>query len=442
MQQDAYRQTAVDVALTFSRQFVAAFFQLAIVLIVAQALGPSGTGMYAVALLLPSIFAQLLSFGLPAANVYLVASNRAQLDDAWSASRDLMICVAIAGLLSGWAILDLFGTLIFPDVPLGALIVALLVFPSSLFLGITNGFFQALQDFRRYNFSVMMQPTLALAGVLFIWLADELTLFAIIQIVCISYAISLLFSLWLLSGQLNLLSQCASRRTYWRSALAYGVKAHLTNLIAFLNHRLDLFLVSLLVGPAAAGLYAVAVRLVEQLWMVSKAVSTVILPRLSAMVDDEEGRRKFTPVVARTVLWTTLAGSAMLAFVAEPLVILLFENSFVNAVPVVWILLPGVVLLSCSRVLANDLAARGRVDINLALTGGILIVNLIGNLFLIPLYGVAGAAAATTIAYAFNLLLRLAIQNRLFGTRWTEILIINSGDLKKLSNKFADFRTK
>src|SRR5680860_722507 len=126
----------------------------------------------------------------------------------------------------------------------------------------------------------------------------------------------------------NVLEPSIDALGYLRPALRYGAKAHLGNLASFLNYRMDIFLVNLFVGPAGAGLYSIAVRLVEQLWMISRAVSTVLLPPLSAMMGDDAGRRRLTPMIARFVLWGTLLVAGMLAAVAAPLIEALFGAEF------------------------------------------------------------------------------------------------------------------
>lgn len=197
---------------------------------------------------------------------------------------------------------------------------------------------------------------------------------------------------------------------------------------------MDIFLVNLLVGPAGAGLYSIAVRMVEQLWIISQAVSTVLFPRLSMMVGDDAARRALTPVVARFVIWSTLLAAGILAALAAPLIETLFGPEFRRATPALIVLLPGIVALSCGRILANDFAARGLVGVNLALVTGILAVNLIGNLLLIPTYGIIGAAFATMIAYVLDLIIRLTLQNRLTGIIWWHILIPMPEDFHRIKS--------
>ena len=139
------RRTGIDIALTFSRQFLAGLMQLGLLLIVAWGLGPEGAGTYAVALLLPSILSQLLNLGLASANVYFVASRQFSLAQVWVASRDLVLLMGVLGLGVGVGLVLLMGELAFPGIPQMVLLSALLIYPTSLMAGIVSGLFQALQ---------------------------------------------------------------------------------------------------------------------------------------------------------------------------------------------------------------------------------------------------------------------------------------------------------
>jgi len=426
------RGTVINILMTFSRQFLAALMQLGLLLVITRILGPEGAGSYAVALLLPTMMSQLLNLGLASANIYFVASRQFPLARVWAASRDLMAMVVLFGIAMGSALILMASDTLFPGVPQPVLLMALAIFPFSLMMSIVAGMFQALQDFRSFNLAVIAQPALALTGALALWAGGALNLVALLGVVSLSHAVALGLALSILRRRLPLLRDFGGHISYLRKALGYGIKAHLGNILTFLNYRLDLFLVNLLAGPAAAGLYVVAVRLVEQLWIVSQAVSTVIFPRLAAMAGDEAARRRFTPLVARIVLWIVLCGAGVLAAVARPLIEVLFGAEFAGASLAVMILLPGVVFLASARVLANDLAARGRVGINLALAALVLVINTTANLLLIPPFGIAGAAAATSLAYTVNFLVRLVLQRIIAKTLWWTILIPTPGDLRML----------
>lgn len=425
----AGRKTATDITLTFSRQFLAAFLQLGILLIVARALGPEGAGAYSVSLLLPTVMSQLFNLGLPSANVYFIASGKYQLSEVWVASRDVVMVTGVLGLGLGGGVIAFLGERAFPGIAAATLLWALMIFPVSLMTGIVAGLFQALQDFRAFNVTVLIQPMIALIAVGIVAAFGGLSVEAVLISAVGAHAVALTVALILLARRTPVLATGAARMAYLRPAITYGVKAHLGNIISFLNYRLDLFLVNLLIGPSAAGIYTVAVRLTEQLWMISQAVSTVIFPRMSAMAGNEAERRAFTPAVARIVFWITLLASALLAAIARPLISLLFGDGFEGAATVLIVLLPGIVLLAMARVLANDFAARGWVGINLAMAGGILVINTAANLILIPPFGIVGAALATTLAYSTITVLRLFLQTRLTGISWKDCVLPTRNDI-------------
>jgi len=98
----------------------------------------------------------------------------------------------------------------------------------------------------------------------------------------------------------------------------------------------------------------------------------------------------------------------VLALVAPLLVQVLFGTAFQPSVVAVWLLLPGIVALSNARVLAGYLLGRNRQQVDLAASLAGLVVTVALDLLLIPRYGFAGAAIASSIAYATTLAVDLA----------------------------------
>jgi O-antigen/teichoic acid export membrane protein len=176
------------------------------------------------------------------------------------------------------------------------------------------------------------------------------------------------------------------------------------------------------------------VQFVERLWILSQAVSTVLLPRLSQLSSDEPKRKQLTPLVSRWTFAITLGAATLLAIIAHPLIDVLFGPGYHDAFRPLLILLPGIVAGSASKILANDLAARGRPELNMYTSWIVVIVNIIGNVVLIPIYGLAGAALATTIAYTLNLILRLYIHRQFDNSSWIDSILLKRSDLKGLAS--------
>jgi len=426
------RSTIVDIGLTFCRQFLTGLIQLALVLIVTHLLGAEGAGGYAVALLLPTFMGQLFNLGLGTASIFFVASGQFSLEVAWAATRNAILGMTVFGIVFGASLLSTVSDQLFPGISISVLSIGLAIYPSLLIVTIISSFLQAVQDFRAFNITVLVQPFSSFIGVLSVWSIGSVSLVSVILIVSAAHFLSMVVAIFILNKKVDIFVRSDGKKAYMRKAVIYGYKSYLSNILSFLSYRLDLFLLNILIGPSAVGVYSIAVRLVEQLWMISQAVSIVIFPRLSAMNDDEELRAKFTAFMSRIVLWTTLVSAVLLAVLSRPLIALLFGLEFMAAYYALLVLLPGVVLFSCARVLANDLAARGRVGINLALAGLVITVNAIANILLIPFYGIVGAAMATSLSYIINLLVRLVLQNFSAEVSLREFLLPMPEDFAKV----------
>jgi O-antigen/teichoic acid export membrane protein len=188
-----------------------------------------------------------------------------------------------------------------------------------------------------------------------------------------------------------------------------------------------MFLINGFVNPAAVGFYAIAVGLVEKLWLVAHAANIVIFPRVAAE-NDEQRLKEFTPLVARAVLWVTALGALVVLFLSRWLVETLYSADFLPAVQPLQILLPGIVASGVAGVLAHDIAGRGRPMLNTYVGGISLVVNVALSLLWIPKYGIEGAAMASTISYSASMIGQLILYCRLSGNSWVQALIPKRAD--------------
>jgi len=277
-----------------------------------------------------------------------------------------------------------------------------------------SGMFQGLQQFKKFNLILLLQPSCTLLIILFLSISGVEDIAWLISAYSFAAFVTTMVGIKTLLSLLKKPSDNVTANSipdYSKSALKYGYKAHLSNILAFVNYKADFFLLNFFIGPVEVGLYAISVQLSEKLWLLSQAVSTVILPKLSELSNDEEKRKLMTPLITRWVLFTTVIGAIVLAILADTLIYFFFGPVFLDAVPALLWLIPGITLMSASRVLANDIAARGRPELNMYTSFIVVIVNIIGNLWLIPKLGLIGAAMATTIAYLLNFILRLIVHH-------------------------------
>ena len=108
-------------------------------------------------------------------------------------------------------------------------------------------------------------------------------------------------------------------------------------------------------------------------------------------------------MVARVTVVVTAAAALAIAPAATILIRFLLPD-FTPSLPALYIMLPAVVSLSLTQVLSSYVAGVGRSGWTSVVNVGALGVNVLANLVLIPLFGIAGAAAASLISYTASAL--------------------------------------
>lgn len=176
---------------------------------------------------------------------------------------------------------------------------------------------------------------------------------------------------------------------------------------------LDRNLVGALLGTAALGLYAAAFALANLCTVVGTGVSTILLPRLSALAEDPEAaralRRQWLPAAAGLMVLAVLG----LQVVVDPVITLAFGEEFSPAVEVArWLILADG-FLGFRRVQTTVLQAQGRggdasrieLVLTVVLVGAILGAAAASSLVLV---GVAMAAVGFLSVVGLQLTIRRA----------------------------------
>jgi len=401
-----------NIVMTLGRQITAAFVQLLIVVLIARQLGPEGNGVYAMAILVPTLLANFLNLGIGPATVYHISRGDFTARQAVAGNTKLAVVIIAIGFMIALPLLLLWGNTLFPGIPNPLLYIGLASFPVMLLLALLNTVLQGLEDFKAFNASVLLPPFITLIGVLFTLFILDAGIYGVLTSFIVGqFAALCAVSLFL---RRHLYREKRSEPVpvepagggYARKVLGYGWKAHLSNVITFINYRADIFLVNFFLSPAATGIYVIAVQIAEKLWMPSQAISTVLFPRLSAMSDRPKKRLELANKGFILVATITALTSGMAALVLYWFIGPVFGDAYRDALPAFFWLVPGVVLWAGARVQSNCIAAAGKPEWNMYVSIGVLSINITGNILLIPDYGIVGAALATSLAYTFDALVK------------------------------------
>ncbi len=209
---------------------------------------------------------------------------------------------------------------------------------------------------------------------------------------------------------------------YTQELLHHGKYVYLSNISAFLNYRVDTFLLTVLSSTRSVGIYDVAVTLVERLWSFSDALSMVVLPRIASLHKDEAQRRYLTPMVTRYLFWINFAIGILLSIFAEWFIRLVYGPEFQNSAQALRLLTPGIVVWGVATILAQDVTGRGEPQLNAIAATGSAVLNVVFNLILIPHLDYLGASLTTTISFTVYALILGWSFCRISGTTWRTLI--------------------
>jgi O-antigen/teichoic acid export membrane protein len=172
--------------------------------------------------------------------------------------------------------------------------------------------------------------------------------------------------------------------------------------------------IQILAGATAVAVYAVALPLAEGLFLLSTAVALAMFPAVTSGAVDARGAAR----IARTV-FAAAAAAAVVAAVAAPILIpAVYGRPFSGAVPVIWALLPGLVLFSAGRSIQPYLSAAGLLRPVVVATVIGAMVNIALLVSLTPRHAAVGAAVADSAGYlVFAVLLGRGVRASLRARR-------------------------
>ncbi|TLS38493.1 flippase [Pseudalkalibacillus caeni] len=429
---------ARDSFITLTRQVTSIFIGVLLLVVLARFLGPDGQGKYALIILLPQMLMTFLNMGVNTSTIYYVSKGEIDLHSVFKNNLIIGGVLSLIGLLIGLLVILFFSDRLFSGTPSYLLFISLIGLPFMILNIFFQTIFQGLQNFKFFNtiLIVTQMSTLAFIALFIIvfdfGLAGSIVAFILGHIGTTAFILYLLFNKEGLKLRKSILS-----KQYMKQSLTYGLKAHVSNVMTFLNYRADIILLGFFIGPAAVGIYVVAVNIGERLSIFAQSISSVLLPKISSLKDDLE-RNQLTSIISRNVLAFILIGSLSVFFLSDFVIDLLFDPRYEESSPLLKLLLPGIAVLSVEKILSNDIAARGKPELNMYVSFFNVPFNVVLNVILIPQIGVSGAAIATSVTYIISFIIKIAIFKKVTGEDYANFLFIQKSDFafyKRLYNQ-------
>lgn len=387
--------------------------------VISRTLGAELQGVYNLAILIPNLMYNFLNFGQDTSTMFFLSNKTINKRDLIDNMIPVSIFYTIISTLLGTLFIFLLKDSMFTEVSNNTLIFALIISPLTFLNNNLTAVLKSEGKFFIVNKVQVINKIIyfLICTILFFIVDVNIVIFANIIILSIS-----IISLWKKIGIKSI--RIKFNKEYQKKNISYGFKGYLANMITFLNYRLDTFIIKALSkSTMTVGQYGVSVTLAEQVWVFASAISSVMFPYITSIENDED-KSKVTSLTFKIVMVVTFMAIIVLFF-ASNLIRFVYGEDYYGSIIPLKILLIGVFSLSLGKILANDIASRGKPELN-ALSNLIgLLVNVIFNILLIPRFGIVGAAMATSISYTLTSSIFLISFIKLTGLTLKELLVFN-----------------
>jgi O-antigen/teichoic acid export membrane protein len=393
--------------------------------LVARALGPEGKGAFTVVTSLAVILQQLTSFGVGAASVRLVATGRARPVDV--IGQAMLVSLGLGAVVSlGLYLWNVERPLpILYGIPTVVVALGLASVPvMQAWLSLQQ---LSLALRRDIWYAVVMTgfPLFHLLALAALWGTGRITLLTAMLAYGGANLGALVFAtvpLWqeLRSGRPRL-----SRALLWDS-VQFGAGRHVVDLSELASRRAGLFVVGAIVGPAAAGMYSVAVTLGEVGSLLPMSVAPLIFARTAR--DASGGAAEVAAQACRVLLALTILIALIILAVGPLAVHVLFGNRFDAASQILPWLLPGIICFVAPKILATALTGEGKIRAPALVSAGTLVALVAVSVPLVRWQGAIGAAIGTSVGMCIYAVAMIAVAIRRTRLPLRDYLLPRRGD--------------
>lgn len=184
-----------------------------------------------------------------------------------------------------------------------------------------------------------------------------------------------------------------------KSVIGYSFPLFLTVFLNIFINRTDIMMLGYFVDSKDVGVYSIAYRISQLVFFISVSFVGIFAPMVSELHsrNEIERLRSLLKTVARWVL--TLSLPIFIILVIYPAKILsLFGEEFVEGTNVLYILSISTLFSSVIGLSGHLITMSGRAKLTLVNSLSAAFLNVVLNLWLIPKYGMMGAAIGTAIS--------------------------------------------
>jgi O-antigen/teichoic acid export membrane protein len=160
-----------------------------------------------------------------------------------------------------------------------------------------------------------------------------------------------------------------------------------------------------MIGSEAVGQYSAAVRISEAWYFIPMVISSSLFPAIvNAKKQSEELYYARLQRLYDLMVWMAIAIALPMTFLSDWVINILYGSAYSQAGSVLMIHIWAGVFVSLGVARGNWLMVENLQKLSLYFSGMAAVANVIGNLLLIPVYGIYVAAFTSLISFGLSVI--------------------------------------
>ena len=369
---------------------------LVLTILLAKEYGPENFGIYALALNTGNLAEILFNMGLPTVFMQKVAGekNEQVIEDELAVFLPLRICLSI---LSFAAFIGFISLLHKPLDTYLSLLIAGLYF--SLF-SIDTFLWSCFDSRQKMHYTALAKliTYIFIFGFGFYFMIEHQPIHIIISVYLLGTIASLVFTTIVIHKKFTKIRFTFSK-TRWLDIVSQGWPVAMSGAFVFVYNYLDTILISISKGEEAVGLYGISYKIIGTIFILSTLINQAYLPSL--ITADKNDKEKLSTLFNRSLdsaLFWSIPISIGGFIISRRLIDFVFGPAYAAGIPAFRILIWNCLIFFISSAMTNLLFAvkRQKTVMKIFFIGAF--VNTVANIFIIPKFGIEGAAFTTLLA--------------------------------------------
>ena len=404
------RRVAKNTTVLISSNILAYVFTFITTVYSARYLGVEGWGILSIALAITGIFGVLTDLGLSSFTVREVARNKSLADKYYA---NTTVIKFLLGFLTFGVVALVSNIVGYSQEVINVIYVMTLSTILGSFTGVFYSIFQAYEKMEYQSLATIISNIIMLALTLVaIYLGLNVVGFAAIYVIVGICGFLYIFLIYMKKYSLPKLEIDID---FWKSTLKESLPFAITGIFVTLYFWIDSFMLSIMIGNDAVGIYNAAYRLIFVLLFIPTLFITALFPVMSRHFESAKDLLKLEYEKSLKYLLITAIFIFIYGLIfANEIITIIYGNKFLLSIIALQTLIWVIPIIFLTALLGNILNAVNKQRVLTIVTALNVLFNVGLNLILIPTYSFIGASVATVLTEALGFILMFSYISKYF----------------------------